>query len=76
MGLRLVSPMWLLPAGFLLSYIHCFLAGVVTFFMTPAPSMRLELYYDVVNAFWGAILITPFGLLAFPWLCRRAPVAK
>lgn len=60
-------------AGFGFGFALTFVQGLISWFMTPAPTLWLELYMDVTNAFWAAL---PAGLVSsvmWPLLCRRAP---
>lgn len=59
--------------GFGFGFALTFLQGLISYFMTPAPTIWLELWMDVTNAFWAAL---PAGLVSsvmWPLLCRRAP---
>ena len=68
-GLATGAAYGLIALGFTL----VFLQGLISWFMTPAPTLWLELYYDVVNALWGGAIAGTLSVGLGPLLCRKAP---
>lgn len=61
-------------AGFGLAFTLTFLQGLISWFMTPAPTLWLELWMDVTNAATAAVLPAAIsGAAMWPLLCRKAP---
>jgi hypothetical protein len=60
-------------AGFGFAFALTFLQGLISWFMTPAPTLWLELWMDVTNAFWAALPAGFVSSVMWPLLCRRAP---
>jgi len=64
---------WSAGAGFAFGFTLVFLQGLISWFMTPAPTLWLELYYDVVNALWCGAVAGTLSVGLGPLLCRKAP---
>ena len=62
-------------AGFAFSFTMTFLQGLISWFMTPAPTLWLELYMDVANAFQAACYAGMISSVMWPLLCRRPGTA-
>lgn len=61
-------------AGFGLAFTLTFLQGLISWFMTPAPTLWLELWMDVTNAASAAVVPGVIsGVAMWPLLCRKAP---
>lgn len=60
-------------AGFGFSFTLTFLQGLISWFMTPAPTLWLELWMDVTNAAGAALTAGAISSVMWPLLCRKAP---
>lgn len=60
-------------AGFGFAFTLTFLQGLISWFMTPAPTLFLELWMDVTNAASAAWWTGCISSVMWPLLCRKAP---
>lgn len=60
-------------AGFGFAFTLTFLQGLISWFMTPAPTLFLELWMDVTNAATAAVKAGFLSTVMWPLLCRKAP---
>lgn len=60
-------------AGFGFAFTLTFLQGLISWFMTPAPTLWLELWMDVTNAVEAAVYGGAVSSVMWPLLCRKAP---
>lgn len=60
-------------AGFGFAFTLTFIQGLISWFMTPAPTLWLELYMDVSNAIEAALKAGVVSSVMWPLLCRKAP---
>ena len=60
-------------AGFGFAFTLTFLQGLISWFMTPAPTLFLELWMDVTNAAQAALTAGAISSVMWPLLCRKAP---
>jgi hypothetical protein len=63
-------------AGFAFAFVLTFLQGLISWFMTPAPTLMLELYMDVTNAFTAALMPAGISAVFWPLICRKAPTTQ
>jgi hypothetical protein len=60
-------------AGFGAMFVLNFLQGLISWFMTPAPTLMMELYLDVYNAVNAGVWAGGLGAVLFPLLSRSVP---
>ena len=63
-------------AGFGFMFTLTFIQGLISWFMTPAPTLWLEIYMDITNAAEAAVRAGFFSSVMWPLLCRKAPSAN
>jgi hypothetical protein len=60
-------------AGFGFGFALVFTQALITWFMTPAPTLILELLIDARDGFWAGIITGFFSMLLAPLVGRQAP---
>jgi hypothetical protein len=60
-------------SGFAFGFTLTFLQGLISWFMTPAPTFAQELFFDLALATWAGMFTGGIGVLVTPLLTRPPP---